>query len=307
MPDELRIGIIGFDTSHVPAFTRLLNDPHDPFHVPGGRVVCGYPSFSADLYASYSRVEGFKQEVTQKWGVRLVESIADLLKQVDAVVLSSVDGRRHLAEATPVIQARKPFYVDKPLAANYADAAMIVRLAEEHGCPFFSASSLRFDANILAIQQDAELGAVISCDAFSPATLDPTNPGLFWYGVHGVEILYTFMGPACQSLRCYISPDSHVVVGLWPAGRIATLRGTRRGAHDYGVTVFGEKKVAQALYSREIPLYAQLLKRIIPFFQGGPAPVASAETLEMMAFMQAALISETENREVTLAEVQSRA
>jgi len=303
MPDELKIGIIGFDTSHVPAFARLLNDPQDPFHVPGGRVVCGYPSFSADLYASYSRVEGFKQEVTQKWGVRLVGSIDELLDQVDAVVLSSVDGRRHLAEVTPVLQARKPVYIDKPLAANYADAAAIMRLAQERGCPIFSASSLRFDANIVAIREDPDLGPVVACDAFSPATLDPTNPGLFWYGVHGVEILYTFMGPGCESLRCYVSPDSHVVVGFWPAGRVATLRGTRRGAHDYGVTVFGQKKVAQALYSREIPLYAQLLRRIIPFFQGGPAPVAAGETLEMMAFMQAALISETEGRAVTLAEV----
>jgi len=303
MVDELRIGIIGFDTSHVPAFTRLLNDPQDPFHVPGGRVVCGYPSFSPDLHASYSRVEGFKQEVTQKWGVRLVGSIAELLAQVDAVVLSSVDGRRHLAEVTPVIHAHKPVYIDKPLAANYAEAAEITRLAKEEGCPLFSASSLRFDANVAAIRQDPELGSVVSCDAFSPATLDPTNPGLFWYGVHGVEILYTFMGPGCESLRCYVSPDSHVVVGFWPEGRIATLRGTRRGAHDYGVTVFGEKKVAQTLYSREIPLYAQLLKRIIPFFQGQPAPVAAEETLEMMAFMQAALVSEMEGREVRLAEV----
>ncbi len=303
MTDALRIGIIGFDTSHVPAFTRLLNDPNDPFHVPGGKVVCGYPSYSPDLHASYSRVEGFKQEMTQKWGVRLVESIADLVGQVDAVVLSSVDGRRHLAEVTPVIKANKPVYIDKPLAADYAEAAKIVLLAQEYGCPLFSASSLRYDANILAIQQDAELGGVVSCDSFSPATLDPTNPGLFWYGVHGVEILYTFMGPGCQSLRCYVSPDSHVVVGFWPAGRIATLRGTRRGAHDYGVTVFGEKKVAQALYSRDVPLYAQLLKRIIPFFQGQGAPVAPEETLEMMAFMQAALVSEREGREVTLKEV----
>jgi predicted dehydrogenase len=118
MGEELRIGIIGFDTSHVPAFTKLLNDPSDRFHIPGGRVVCGLPSFSPDLPASYSRVEGFKQEVVEKWGVRLVSSIEELLSQVDAVLLESVDGRRHLAEAGPVIAARKPLYVDKPLAAN---------------------------------------------------------------------------------------------------------------------------------------------------------------------------------------------
>ena len=303
MTGELRIGIIGFDTSHVPAFTKLLNDPSDLFHVPGGKVVCGYPSFSPDLESSYSRVEGFKREMTEKWGVRLVASAEEMVKQVDAVLLESVDGRRHLEEVKPVIEAGKPVYVDKPLAADYEDAAEIVRLARERGCPLFSSSSLRFDANIAAIRSDPELGAVMACDAFSPATLDPTNPGLFWYGVHGVEILYTFMGTGCEKVTCHTSGNYDVVVGAWPEGRWGTMRGTRCGAHDCGATVFGQNKVRQALYSRETPLYAQLLKKIVPFFQGGAAPVAPQETLEMMAFMQAALISSKEDREVALTEV----
>lgn len=305
MAETLRIGIIGFDTSHVPAFARLLNDPMDPHHVPGGRVVAGYPSFSPDLEASYSRIEGFKQEVTTKWGVELVDSIEELLDRVDAVLLESVDGRRHLVEARPVIEAGKPLYVDKPLAANYREAAEIMRLAREHGCPIFSSSSLRFDAHIVAIKEDEGLGAVLACDAFSPATLNASNPGLFWYGVHGVELLYTFMGRGCERLRCTATPSYDVVVGHWPDGRLGTMRGTRAGAHEYGVTVFGEKKVAQALYCREIPIYAQLLREIMPFFRGERLPVDPQETLEIMAFMQAALLSAQEDREVTLEEARS--
>jgi len=303
MSDALRIGIIGFDTSHVPAFTRLLNDPSDPYHVPGGRVVAGYPSFSPDLPSSASRVAGFRDEVLSRWDVALVGSVAELLPLVDAVLLESVDGRRHLAEARPVIEARKPVYIDKPLAADYREAAEIMRLAAEHDCPVFSSSSLRFDANVLAIKADEAMGPTVACDAFSPATLDPTNPGLFWYGVHGVELLYTFMGVGCQRLRCHATAAYDVVVGHWPDGRLGTMRGTRAGAHEYGVTVFGEKKVAQTTYNREVPIYAQLLKEIIPFFRGGPAPVPAEETLEIMAFMQAALVSAQEGREVALAEV----
>lgn len=303
MSKELRVGIIGFDTSHVPAFTKLLNNAEDPFHVAGACVVCGYPSFSPDIKSSYSRVEGFKKEMVEELGVPLASSIEALLQQVDAVLLESVDGRRHLAEARPVIEAQKPLFIDKPLAADYAESAEIIRLAQEHNCPIFSSSSLRFDANIAAIRNDPDLGQVFACDAFSPATLDPTNPGLFWYGVHGVEILYTFMGMGCERVRCYSTDDSDVVVGMWPQGRTATLRGTRRGAHDYGVTVFGGGNVAQALYSHEVPLYSKLLEKIVPFFQGGPAPVPPEETLEMMAFMQAALVSGQEEREVALAEV----
>ncbi|MBC7235716.1 MAG: Gfo/Idh/MocA family oxidoreductase [Chloroflexi bacterium] len=303
MGDELRIGIIGFDTSHVPAFTKLLNDPRDPYYVPGAKVVCGYPSFSPDVESSYTRVEEFKQEMVNTWRVELVDSVEEVVARCDAVLLESVDGRRHLEEARPVIAARKPLYIDKPLAASYDEAAEIYRLAREVDCPVFSSSSLRFDANMVAIKNDPELGAVLGCDAFSPATLEPTNPGLFWYGVHGCEILYTFMGQGCQRVRCYSKAGADVVVGIWADGRLGTLRGTRRGAHEYGATVFGAGRVAQALRSRDVPLYAPLLREIMAFFRGGPPPVDPEETLEIMAFMQAALVSGQEWREVDLDEV----
>jgi predicted dehydrogenase len=303
MANDLRVGIIGFDTSHVPAFCKVLNDASDPWHVPGARVTCGYASFSPDLEASYSRVEGFKREATDKYGVELVDSLEALLSRVDAVLLESVDGRRHLAEARPAIAAHKPLFIDKPMAANYADAAEIFRLAGAARCPVFSSSSLRYDANILAIKSDAELGQVLACDAFSPAKLDPTNPGLFWYGVHGVEILYTFMGPGCRRLTCHATDAYDVVVGEWPDGRLGTMRGIRVGAGNYGATVYGEKKVAQATYSTTVPIYAQLLKEIVAFFQTGAPPVSDDETLEIMAFMQAALVSARERRAVELAQV----
>ncbi|MCM8761771.1 MAG: Gfo/Idh/MocA family oxidoreductase [Candidatus Omnitrophica bacterium] len=298
--EELKIGIIGFDTSHVPAFTKLLNDETDPFHVPGGRVVAGYPSFSPDLEASYSRVEGYKKELVEKWGIKIVSSIKQLLKEVDAVLLESVDGRRHLKEATPVIKAGKPLFIDKPLSASFKEAKKIVELAMRYNCPVFSSSSLRFDYNIVKVKNDPELGAVIGCDAFSPASLDPTNPGLFWYGIHGVEILYTFMGSGCKKLFSKYTEGAHFVIGEWEDGRIGTIRGTRKGSHSYGARVFGEKKVEQVTYSTEVPLYSQLLKELIPFFKTGKSPVPIEETLEIMQFIQAAILSEKKGKEVLL-------
>ncbi len=174
MSGELRIGIIGFDTSHVPAFTRLLNDAKDPFHVPGGRVVAGFPSFSKDLEASYSRVDGFISDVSGPYGVEIVGSAEALVDKVDAVLLGSVDGRRHLAEIRPVLAARKPVYVDKPLAAPTArrrrSPAWRPNTAVRSFPPLRSA-----DANIVAAKEDPGLGKVLACDAFSPAKLDPTN------------------------------------------------------------------------------------------------------------------------------------
>lgn len=304
MANPLRVGIIGFDTSHVPAFARLLNDAEVPYHVPGAEVVCGYPSSSPDVPSSRDRVDGFVQEMTETWDLEWVDSAQDLVERVDAVLIESVDGRRHLPEARPVIAAGKPVFIDKPLSADYASAAEIARLAEVAGCPVFSSSSLRFDAEVAKVRSDPELGVVIGCDAYSPATLEPTNPGLFWYGVHGVELLYAFMGTGCASVRCTSTASTDVVVGMWADGRLGTMRGTRAGAHEYGVTVFGSEKVVPVERSRTVPLYAPLLREIVAFFGSGQAPVPLSETLEIMAFMQAALMSARQGREVLLEEVQ---
>jgi predicted dehydrogenase len=303
MQSELKIGIIGFDTSHVVAFTRLLNDSSAPFHVPGAKIVAGVASASEDIESSISRVEGYKQEMTQQFGVTLYSSIEEMVQQVDAVLLESNDGRRHLPEVRPVFEAKKRVFIDKPLAASYRDAAEIAALSRTHDTPFFSSSSLRYDANIMGLRESDDLGQVLGCDVVTPATLDPTNPGLFWYGIHGVEILYSFMGTDCTSVRCWTSEHHDVVVGTWADGRVVTLRGTRTGVHDYGVKVSTNKKQAHTTYSREVPIYSQLLRQIVPFLQGGPAPIAVEETLEMMAFIEAAWISARENREVALQEV----
>jgi len=300
---DLRIGIIGCDTSHTPAFSRILTDKDDPYYVPGCQVVAAYPSFSEDLPFSKSRVEGFTQQLQACCNVTLVDSVEALVAQVDAVMLESVDGRRHLAEVRPVLAANLPVFIDKPMAACYRDAAEIVALVESSGGRAFSASSLRWDANIRELKADPSLGDVVGCDAYSPAKLDPTNPGLFWYGVHGVETLYEFMGTGCESVTCHFTPGAEVVVGHWANGRLGTVRGTREGSHDYGARVFGSERVAQTSYSQEVPLYSGLVARIVDFFQGAPAPVPLSETLETMAFMQAALLSAQEGREVRLEEI----
>ena len=304
MDDYLKIGIIGFDTSHVPTFTRLLNDEKDPHHVEGGRVVAGFPSYSPDVEASASRVENFKKEMIEKWNVKIVDSIEELIEEVDAVLLESVDGRRHFKEAIPVIKAGKPLFIDKPLAHNFYEAKKIMEMAEENNCPVFSSSSLRFDVNIEKVKNDSEMGKITGCNAFSPCPLEPTNPGLFWYGIHGVEILFTFMGKGCEKVYCEKTDDFHFVVGVWKDGRIGTVKGLRKGLHEYGATVFGEKKISHVTYSKEIPVYTGLLKEIINFFKNGKPPVEPEETLEIMKFMQASLISEEEKRQVALEEIE---
>src|ERR1044071_2356820 len=120
---DIRIGIIGTDTSHVPAFTKILNgDPTAKDHIAGVRVVAAFKGGSKDVEESASRVDKFAEEIRTQYGVEIVDSIPALLAKVDPLLFSSVDGRVHLEQAPPVIAPRKPFFVDKPLAATLEDA-----------------------------------------------------------------------------------------------------------------------------------------------------------------------------------------
>lgn len=288
----IRLGIIGTDTSHVPAFTQMLNDPSRADHVPGARVVAAFKGGSPDVESSRTRVDKFAAEIQEKWGVELVTSIEALCQKVDAVLIESVDGRTHLEQIKPVLKAKKPVFLDKPLAGSLRDAKEIVRLAKEAGVPFFSSSSLRFVPDIQSLKTNPNLGALIGAIAFSPSPTEPHHPDLFWYGIHGVETLFTLMGPGCESVTRTHTNGTDVVTGRWNDGRIGTFRGIRDGKQTYGAIAFG----SQAVISKEPKIsYRELVVEIVKFFQTGVPPITPEETLEIMAFMEAAEVSKKKN------------
>jgi hypothetical protein len=301
----LRAGIIGLDTSHVVAFTKLLNDPKAPPEVAGVRIVAAYPGGSPDVPSSIDRVPGYTKTLRETYGVEIVDSIEALLEKVDVVLLESVDGRPHLEQAKPVLAARKPMFIDKPVAGSLADAIAIYELAKESGTPVFSSSALRFGPGIAAMRA-GKLGPVAGCDAYGPCELEEHHPDLFWYGIHGVETLYTIMGVGCDTVARSSTEGSDVAVGVWKDGRIGTFRGIRAGApHDFGATVFGAKGIGP---SGGYAGYQPLVVEIVKFFKTGEAPVAPEETLEIFAFMEAADESKRqEGRPVTIESVIAKA
>lgn len=280
---DLRIGMIGLDTSHVTAFTKVLNDPADKNHIPGARVVAAFKGGSLDIESSHTRVEGYTKELQEKWGVRIYDSIEELCRNVDAVMIESVDGRPHLDQAKPVIKAQKPLFIDKPMAGSLRDALEIFRLAREAGVPVFSASSLRYGKSTQAVRGGA-FGKVTRAETFSPCPVEPHHPDLFWYGIHGVESLFTVMGAGCETVKRGATADGKIeVVGTWPDGRTGTFR---EGAKGYGGKAWGEKGEAEVgAYEGYHPLVAVVVK----FFQDPRVvPVAPEETIELLAFMEAA-------------------
>lgn len=283
--DPVKVGIIGLDTSHSPAFARLINDPDSGPAFEGYEVVAAYPYGSREIESSASRIPRYTTEV-REMGVDIVDSIAELLDRVDVVLLETNDGRLHLEQALQVFEAGKPVFIDKPVAASLADAVAIYRAAEHYDVPVFSSSSLRYMENAQAMRNgESEIGQVVGADTYSPAVLEETHPDLFWYGVHGVESLFAVMGTGCETVTRMHSEGTDVVVCRWDDGRIGTFRGIREGDRGYGGTAFGSEGIAQM---GPYQGYEPLLAEVMDFFRTGRAPVSPEETLEIFAFMAAA-------------------
>ena len=280
---HIRVGIIGLDTSHAIAFTKLLNAKDAPPELANCRVVAAYPKGSPDIETSVSRVPEYTADI-KKLGVTIAPSIEAMLEQVDAVMLETNDGRPHLEQIRPVLAAKKPVFIDKPAAGSLADVVAVYREAKNAGVPVFSSSSLRYTPGAQAIRNGA-IGKVVGCDAFSPCSLEKTHPDLFWYGIHGVESLFTVMGTGCKTVTRVSTTGTDVVTGVWNDGRIGTFRGIRAGKRGYGGMAFGEKE------NRPIGEYAgyrPLVVEIVRFFRTGQPPVTADETIEIYAFMEAA-------------------
>ncbi|MBI4556632.1 MAG: Gfo/Idh/MocA family oxidoreductase [Candidatus Hydrogenedentes bacterium] len=274
------------------AFTKVLNDPTAPNHVAGAKVIAGYKGGSPDNETSRSRIDGYTEQLQKEFGVRVVDSIEELCTLVDAVMLTSVDGRPHLKEVRPVFAARKPVFIDKPVAGSLRDAVEIFRLAKEDNVPCFSSSSYRYYAGLVELKTQ-NVGKMRSAISYGPAHLEPHHPDLFWYGVHPTEALFTILGTGCQTVVRTATPDTDVVTGAWSDGRVGTLVGLRNQATPHKVIVFGTEAVAE---QKEGPDdYAPLVAEIVKFFRSGVAPVSAEETIEIFAFMEAADESKRQN------------
>ena len=285
----LKLGILDFDTSHVVEFTKRLNHTGiDPSQwVDGARVVIGCPGEST---IAADRIPGYRKQM-QELGVPLVEKPEEMIGKVDGMLIESLQGSQHLARARPFLEAGIPCFIDKPFTNGVADALRLIELSEKHKAPIFSSSSLRYAPELVQFLAHAKAGKLTGALAYGPAHLHEGNPGLFHYGIHAVEILFTLMGGGCDRVACTHEAGAEVVDGHWKDGRVASVRGLRAGKNSvFGFVAFTEQGVFPVpVGTRDI--YRELLKQVVQFFRDRKPPLDIRVSLEIVAFIEGALKS----------------
>jgi hypothetical protein len=281
---QVKIGIIGLDTSHSTAFTKLLNGGEAKEYAEF-KIVAAYPYGSQTIQSSYERIPKYIEEV-KKYGVEITSSIGELLPKVDFVLLETNDGNLHLEQAAEVFKSGKAVFIDKPLGANLAQSIAIVELAKQHNVPFFSSSALRFSPQNMQLRT-GNFGKVLSADYTSPAIPESSHVDFSWYGIHGVEALFTIMGKGCKYVSRVKTYTEDVVVGKWEDGRTGTFRGRKTDPMLYAI-YGGNAYTDQGVMGVGVyEGYEVLLVQILNFFRTGIVPVSPEETLEIFTFMEA--------------------
>lgn len=297
----MKIGMIGLDTSHVPAFAELLNDANHAYHVPGAKVVVAYPGGSEDFELSISRVEGYTETLRNQYGVQIVNSPEEVAELSDAILLESVDGRVHREQFARIAPYGKPVFIDKPFTLSSQDAAEMFKLARQHNIPLMSCSALRYAEGLSEVLAAEDKGAIIGMDVYGPMAIQPTQPGLFWYGIHTVEMLFRTLGKGCLSVTATKNEDHDLVVGVWKDGRIATLRGNRKGNNRFGALIHREQDTQFVdVYAHPKPYYASMLERVMKMFASGVPDIDPEETEQIIRFIEAANESRESGKTVLL-------
>ena len=280
----MKLGMIGLDTSHVLEFSKLFNDPAHPFFVPDMPLVKAFPGGSQNTSVSYSRVEKYTREVAAA-GVEIVASI-DELAGLDGYLLESVDGLQHLEQFEKLAAFGKPVFIDKPLACSYQDAKAILEVSRKTGVPFMTASSMRYAPGVADLCPADE--KVVSAEGFGPLAFLPDYRDYFWYGIHTAETIYKYLGSGCQSVEALERGECQLLIGTWQDGRLGLCVGNTPGAYCFGARILTDKTQHASTINSGVSYMSSLSQAMAEFFRTGISPIAPEESVEVIAFLEAA-------------------
>jgi len=298
----MKLGIIGLDCSHPVAFSKALNNKEYEYHIPDHTVTVAYPGeISYDFDMSYQRMDMFTQEVREKYGVKIEDSIEKVMDRVDAVFLEQVDARKRLTQFEIIASYGKPVFIDKPIALSSREAYEIINLAKKNNLPLLSTSSLRYVDGLTAALKDHTNGEIDGADFQSPMPIKESQPGFFWYGNHATDMLFETMGSECRSVCVTSTENADIIVGEWKDDRIGTVRGSRYCTNVYTGVIHRRQHpvLIDPSFDKRF-MYDCLLEQIIKMFDTKIMPVSFEEMYQVIRFIEAANQSAATGKKVLL-------
>lgn len=284
----IAIGMIGADSTHTEAYTKLLNLPDGPLY---GR-------------ARVTKLWGEDQDQAAQKAAQLnipqvVATPAEAMAAVDVVMVCNRYGDDHPPHARLAIEAGLPTFIDKPFANDYTEAKAVAQLAVERGVPLLSCSAVRYAVEVLALTERLPAFGPLNCVVASgQAAGDFPNPRAkhpFFYGIHAVELLHTLLGSGAQSVATRRTPRCDIAFVAYDDGRQGIINLLHQSPSLYHAAIFGATGWDQITIADWNNFYVGTLTQVITMAETGAAPYPIEWALEVMAIMSAVVRSAEQN------------
>jgi len=260
----IRIGILGTDNSHSEAFARLLNVPDEKPTVRGAKVVA---LFGLDDKITRQRAEAGSVPT-------IVDRPRDMVAMVDAVMVDFRHGDLHYRYAKPFIEAGIPTFIDKPMSIKVSHAKKLVELARKKRTPITSFSTVRLGPPVEKMKKAmGKIGRVRGGVVTGPGSAKSEYAGVFFYGVHCVELMLEAFGNKVESVRAAEYDGSVIAVVGYKGGLVVTLNIIDGARPPFDAVAFGAKGVAQYEKPERFVGYYYGMKLFLEMIKTGKPPI----------------------------------
>ena len=273
----IRIGIVGAENSHSAAIAKTLNVRRS---VPGFRVV-----------AIWGETKAFAEKTAESGKIpRIVRRPADMVGDIDAAIVDHRHAKYHLPAAEALLKAKLPMFIDKPFCYRLPQGKAFLARARRMKVPVTSFSTVPTSKCFAAFAKKVKkAGQPLTASSFGPCDLKSPYGGIFFYGIHQVDMLMSLFGPKVRAVsvnRARPSGDA-IATLFWADGMTASMHCVRGGSIGFQASVAtGSGPLSARLVSDPNP-YLAGIRIFTRMFKTRKEPIAHSRILAPVAVLEA--------------------
>lgn len=272
----MNIGIIGAENSHATAYSKMMN------------VDKLFEGFAVTHI--WGETRDFAEKAAAAGQIpNITDESVDMLGKVDAIIVDHRHAKYHLDAARPFVDAGVPTFVDKPFCYRSKKGREFLAAARDKGTPVTSFSSLSFQASFKAFQKEIEdTGGLLSGGSYGSGNLDNEYGGVFFYGVHQVEMLLHAFGWDVEAALASIGNGGLTTASLmYPSGFVATMSLVSENSPGFGMDAVGRKGAVHSPIRMDKVPYLESTKAFLHMFETGEEPLTNEQLLKPVQVLEA--------------------
>ena len=196
-----KIIFLGCENSHADTFLRMLREDS----------ACA----DIEVVGVYSDEREAAENLGKRYAVPVLSHYADLVGQVDGVVITARHGKKHYEFAKPYIQSGCPMFIDKPITTDASEAEEFMNALKAANVTISGGSCLIYDDNVQTLKaehNDAVNGKTVGGMVCAPVLAQSVYGGFYFYAQHLTEMVCEIFGRYPLSVQTFPKDDAYTVV-----------------------------------------------------------------------------------------------